>query len=196
MLRMGFMAGEDQSDAPPDQHGRTQSPRRAGGFFYDVGMVRPQKSNLTPEQKEKLLADLRRDVTRRQKGYRERALALYPHVCASCGRAFEGVRLKELTVHHKDHNHDNNPPDGSNWELLCLYCHDHEHEKHADGRADRWFGLGRQNRPLHLLALRESGSAAEDERSQSVIRPAAESGPNLARARQGRRSVAVRSKVW
>ena len=92
-------------------------------------MARPEKSNLTPEQKEKLLADLRRDVTRRQKGYRERALALFPHVCASCGRAFEGVRLKELTVHHKDHNHDNNPPDGSNWELLCLYCHDHEHEK-------------------------------------------------------------------
>jgi type I restriction enzyme M protein len=26
-------------------------------------------------------------------------------------------------------NHDNNPPDGSNWELLCLYCHDNEHSK-------------------------------------------------------------------
>ena len=39
--------------------------------------------------------------------------------------------MKELTVHHKDHNHDNNPPDGSNWELLCLYCHDHEHEKNG-----------------------------------------------------------------
>ncbi|MFA7667514.1 MAG: HNH endonuclease, partial [Burkholderiaceae bacterium] len=22
---------------------------------------------------------------------------------------------------------DDNPPDGSNWELLCLYCHDNEH---------------------------------------------------------------------
>jgi hypothetical protein len=40
-----------------------------------------------------------------------------------------GARLKELTVHHKDHDHDNNPPDGRNWELLCVYCHDHEHEK-------------------------------------------------------------------
>jgi len=39
------------------------------------------------------------------------------------------VRLSELTVHHKDHNHDNNPPDGSNWELLCLYCHDNEHAR-------------------------------------------------------------------
>ncbi len=54
---------------------------------------------------------------------------MLPHVCASCGRSFEGKRLKELTVHHRDHNHNNNPPDGSNWELLCIYCHDHEHEK-------------------------------------------------------------------
>lgn len=61
-------------------------------------------------------------------GYRERALRLFPHVCARCGREFEGARLRELTVHHKDHNHNNNPPDGSNWELLCLYCHDNEHQ--------------------------------------------------------------------
>lgn len=92
-------------------------------------MTRLRKPDLTPAQKEKILADLRRDVATRQKGYRERALSLFPHVCASCGRAFEGSSLRELTVHHKDHNHDNNPPDGSNWELLCLYCHDHEHEK-------------------------------------------------------------------
>ena len=38
-------------------------------------------------------------------------------------------RLRELTVHHKDYDHTNNPPDGSNWELLCLYCHDNEHER-------------------------------------------------------------------
>mgnify|MGYP000872340393 CR=1 FL=1 len=84
---------------------------------------------LTDEQKAKIRAELYRDVAARQRGYRERALALFPHVCARCGRSFSGVRLKELTVHHKDHNHDNNPPDGSNWELLCVYCHDHEHEK-------------------------------------------------------------------
>ena len=45
-------------------------------------------------------------------------------------REFSGKKLRELTVHHKDHDHDNNPPDGSNWELLCLYCHDNEHERH------------------------------------------------------------------
>ena len=66
---------------------------------------------------------------RREKSYRERALKLFPWICARCGREFEEVRLRELTIHHKDHNHDNNPPDGSNWELLCLYCHDNEHSR-------------------------------------------------------------------
>ena len=26
----------------------------------------------------------------------------------------------------------NNPEDGSNWELLCLFCHDHEHSKYTE----------------------------------------------------------------
>ena len=40
--------------------------------------------------------------------------------------------VHELTVHHKDHNHDNNPADGSNWELLCVYCHDNEHQRYVE----------------------------------------------------------------
>jgi len=59
--------------------------------------------------------------------YREQALKLFPWLCGRCGREFNGKNLRELTVHHKDHDHGNNPPDGSNWELLCLYCHDEEH---------------------------------------------------------------------
>jgi hypothetical protein len=43
--------------------------------------------------------------------------------------------LQELTVHHKDHDHDNNPTDGSNWELLCLYCHDNEHQRQLEAVA-------------------------------------------------------------
>ena len=73
---------------------------------------------------------IKQQMADREKGYRAMALKLFPHVCGSCGREFSGPKLKELTVHHKDHNHQNNPPDGSNWELLCVYCHDHEHEKH------------------------------------------------------------------
>jgi hypothetical protein len=77
------------------------------------------------------VAQMRRERELRMKGYREQALNLFPPVCGRCGREFEGKRLRELTVHHKDHDHDNNPPDGSNWELLCMYCHDNEHERNA-----------------------------------------------------------------
>lgn len=66
---------------------------------------------------------------RRESGYRERALKIYPWICGRCAREFERRNLSELTVHHRDHNHDNNPNDGSNWELLCIYCHDEEHTK-------------------------------------------------------------------
>ena len=89
-----------------------------------------QRKPPSAQERDRLLAALHRDVAARQQGYREQALRLFPHVCARCGRGFEGARLKELTVHHKDHNHDNNPPDGRNWELLCGFCHDHEHEKY------------------------------------------------------------------
>ena len=67
--------------------------------------------------------------------YRDQALKLFPHICARCAREFAGKRLQELTVHHKDMNHDNNPPDGSNWELLCIYCHENEHARYEDSKA-------------------------------------------------------------
>ena len=78
------------------------------------------------------IEELRRERERRAKTYRERALKLFPWICGRCSREFEGKRLRELTVHHRDHNHDNNPPDGSNWELLCIYCHDNEHARYVD----------------------------------------------------------------
>lgn len=86
-----------------------------------------------PKKKMDILAEVERNRTARAAGYREQALALFPHVCARCGREFSGKDLRELTVHHKDHNHMNNPPDGSNWELLCLYCHDYEHDGRTEG---------------------------------------------------------------
>jgi len=89
-------------------------------------MTKPSPDN----KQDRIIAEARRARELREQGYRERALSLFPHVCGRCGRSFEGRGLRELTVHHKDHDHDNNPPDGSNWELLCLYCHDNEHQKY------------------------------------------------------------------
>jgi len=81
---------------------------------------------------DQVVAAARRNMDQRERGYREQALKLYPWVCGRCAREFNHTNLRELTVHHRDHNHDNNPDDGSNWELLCLYCHDNEHQRLVD----------------------------------------------------------------
>ncbi len=79
-----------------------------------------------------IVAQARQGQNEREKGYRERALKMYSWICGRCSREFTRENLKELTVHHRDHNHDNNPSDGSNWELLCIYCHDNEHSRYTD----------------------------------------------------------------
>jgi hypothetical protein len=61
--------------------------------------------------------------------YRERSLAVHGLVCARCGREFDALNRHLLTVHHKDGNHHNNPPNGSNWENLCVYCHEDIHSR-------------------------------------------------------------------
>lgn len=81
---------------------------------------------------DRVVAKARSAADERQKGYRAQSLRLHPWVCGRCGREFTRANLHELTVHHKDHNHDNNPADGSNWENLCLYCHDNEHQRFVE----------------------------------------------------------------
>ncbi len=91
-----------------------------------------QKPTIDHAKLDRIVAEARRDAERRDKGYREQALKLYPWICGRCAREFTRANLQELTVHHKNHDHDFNPPDGSNWELLCVYCHDNEHSRHVD----------------------------------------------------------------
>ena len=81
---------------------------------------------------DRIVAEARRNRELREQDYREQALKIYPWVCGRCAREFTRANVQQLTVHHKDHNHDNNPPDGSNWELLCIYCHDNEHSRYLD----------------------------------------------------------------
>jgi cytochrome c553 len=72
--------------------------------------------------------------------YRERSLAIHGLVCARCGRTFDTSNRYLLTVHHRDGNHLNNPPDGSNWENLCVYCHEDTHSRTVLG--DYFNGTG------------------------------------------------------
>ena len=103
--------------------------------------------NKTPSASSKMdqmIAEARRKRELREQDYREQALKIYPWVCGRCAREFTRTTLQQLTVHHRDHNHDNNPSDGSNWELLCIYCHDNEHSRYLDsaGRGGPARGAG------------------------------------------------------
>src|SRR6478609_575182 len=93
------------------------------------------KPPLNNAKLDRVVAQARRDAEQREQGYRERALKMYPWVCGRCAREFTRANLQELTVHHRNHDHDYNPPDGSNWELLCVYCHDNEHSRYIDHAA-------------------------------------------------------------
>jgi hypothetical protein len=101
-----------------------------------------------------VVAEARRAREERERGYRARALAMYPWVCGRCAREFDRRNVHELTVHHRDHDHDNNPEDGSNWELLCLYCHDNEHAR-------------------QLEAVRGAASGSQDPGARATHRPLA-----------------------
>jgi hypothetical protein len=122
------------------------------------GPPRTRKTTPDPDRLERIVAEANRARAERDQGYRERALKILPWVCARCARSFERARLRELTVHHRDGNHDNNPPDGSNWELLCVYCHENEHARETDAAAgaasngDAATAPGATHRPLAGLA--------------------------------------------
>ena len=83
----------------------------------------------TPIDLDALVREAAESARARRQGYRERSLALHGWICAKCAREFDRANLHLLTVHHKDGNHENNPPDGSNWENLCVDCHEDEHSR-------------------------------------------------------------------
>ena len=123
------------ASSPPPRHGRTGRP-------IDTAKL------------DRVVNAARQAADERAAGYREQALKLYPWVCGRCARAFDRTNLRELTVHHKNMNHDHNPPDGSNWELLCIYCHDNEHQKYEEhlaqlGRGGGRTGAGSANQTTH-----------------------------------------------
>jgi HNH endonuclease len=90
---------------------------------------------------DRVVLEARRNREQREQDYRAQALKLYPWICGRCAREFTRENLRELTVHHRNHDHDFNPPDGSNWELLCLYCHDQEHSRQVEAAQGLSSGL-------------------------------------------------------
>lgn len=97
--------------------------------------MKSKNSSSNGDKLDQIVATARRNREKRERDYREQALKLFPWICGRCMREFNRQNLHELTVHHRNHNHDDNPPDGSNWELLCLYCHDNEHQRYEEAAA-------------------------------------------------------------
>ncbi|HXH86043.1 MAG TPA: YajD family HNH nuclease [Nitrospira sp.] len=89
----------------------------------------PVKGKVDPSKSAEEIARELKQGNARVENYREASLRIHGLICAKCGREFEAKDRALLTVHHKDGNHCNNPPDGSNWENLCVYCHDDEHSR-------------------------------------------------------------------
>jgi 5-methylcytosine-specific restriction endonuclease McrA len=90
---------------------------------------RPSGKARSSAEVDRLMEEAKDEAGRRRQDYRARSLALHGWICAKCAREFDESTLHLLTVHHRDGNHHNNPPDGSNWENLCAYCHDDEHSR-------------------------------------------------------------------
>lgn len=111
---------------------------------------------------DRIVAEARRNRELREQDYREQALKIYPWICGRCAREFTRANVQQLTVHHRDHNHDNNPPDGSNWELLCIYCHENEHARYLDsaGRGDA--ARGEADAPSTYKAFADLKSLLKD----------------------------------
>lgn len=67
------------------------------------------------------------------------ALKVLPEKCNRCGKTEKQLqkenpsKIRNLLLHHKDGNHNNNDP--SNWEILCKGCHQAHHSvRGTDGR--------------------------------------------------------------
>jgi hypothetical protein len=101
-----------------------------GSKWGRVSATSGKGGTATGKTAEEVVRDLKKAAQKPSgENYRERSLALHGFVCARCGREFGGQNRQLLTVHHKDGNHLNNPPDGSNWENLCAYCHEDVHSR-------------------------------------------------------------------
>ena len=101
--------------------------------------------------------------------YRERSLAIHGLVCAHCGRDFDETKRHLLTVHHKDGNHHNNPPDGSNWENLCAYCHEDVHSRGLLGDYLEGTSVSREETVVYRDEAAVGGMGALAEKLQKAL---------------------------
>jgi predicted HNH restriction endonuclease len=143
-------------------------------FSNKWGKVKINKKPVAAGEVNKSAEDSVREMKAAQKppageDYRDRSLAIHGLICARCGRAFDESKRNLLTVHHKDSNHHNNPADGSNWENLCVYCHE---DVHSRGILAEYLGndsSGREFSVVYEEKQVESGSGILAEKLKKAL---------------------------
>jgi len=133
-------------------------------FSNKWGRVAVSKKPITTDA-QKSVEDTVREMKNAAKApggedYREKSLSIHGLVCARCARDFSGVNRQLLTVHHKDGNHHNNPPDGSNWENLCIYCHEDVHSREV---LAEFLGNNASSREVNLVYGENTTSSSGSE---------------------------------
>ena len=134
------------------------------GKWGRVSMTKKQADGASGKSDEEIVREMK-SAAKPPAGedYRERSLAIHGLVCARCGKDFSGAKRHLLTVHHKDGNHHHNPPDGSNWENLCVYCHEDVHSRGVLAEYLSGSSSGRET------ALVFAGGSAVDSSSEGLL---------------------------
>jgi 5-methylcytosine-specific restriction endonuclease McrA len=132
------------------------------------GQKIPDKARPT-KSAEDVVREMKASMAGRDEEYRERSLALHGLICARCGREFDTANRHMLTVHHKDGNHHNNPPDGSNWENLCAYCHEDVHSRELLGDYLQGMDHGREKVVVYQDEASSKGMVSLAEKLQKAI---------------------------
>jgi hypothetical protein len=91
-------------------------------------------------------------------------------VCARCGREFDHASRHLLTVHHRDGDHRHNPPDGSNWENLCVYCHEDVHSREILGAYFDGASGGKDAAPVYRDEIKEGGLGSLGARLREALK--------------------------
>jgi hypothetical protein len=124
-------------------------------FSSKWGSVKVQKKSVSPAaEAEKSAEESVREMKKSQKTPGQVKTTGKSHwrlmVLSVPGAAgnFPNRQRQLLTVHHKDGNHHNNPADGSNWENLCVYCHE---DVHSRGVLAEYLGDNAHGREVSLV---------------------------------------------
>ena len=57
------------------------------------------KNKSSDDKLDKIVAEAHRNRDKREQGYREKSLKMYPWICGRCAREFTPENVHELTVH-------------------------------------------------------------------------------------------------